>query len=108
MTMKRYPVDTVLRVRLRHRPGQLARLAAAIAAEGAVIGEIATLRQGENETVREITVETEDEAHAERVVAAVRGVEGIELEQVTDRVFERHRGGKLHSPSRVKIERVAE
>jgi hypothetical protein len=38
-----YRIDTVLRVRTRHRPGQLARLATSVANEGALIGEIETL-----------------------------------------------------------------
>ena len=103
-----YRIDTVLRVRTQHRPGQLARLATAVAAEGALIGEITTLRREGDLSVRDITVETNDEAQTERVVDALRVTDGVEVLDVTDRVFERHTGGKIHSTSRLKIEQLAD
>ena len=105
-SMKRYTIDTVLRVRLQHRPGQLARLATAVAEEGGIFGEIITLKIGEEETLREITVETQNEEHTARVIARVRSLEHVTLEGTSDRVFDRHRGGKLHSTSRVTLETV--
>jgi malate dehydrogenase (oxaloacetate-decarboxylating) len=106
--MRKYSIDTVLRVRLKHRPGQLAHLATVLAAEQALLGEITTLRIGETDTVREITVETESEAHTERVIDAVRAMPEVELQAVIDRVFELHRGGKLHSASRVELKAISD
>lgn len=106
--MSKNAVDTVLRVRIKHVPGQLARLASAVAAERAVIGEITTIRLGEVHSVRDITIESVDEAHAARVIEALRGVEGIEVLETRDRVFETHRGGKLHSTSRIKLEQLGD
>lgn len=106
--MRKNSIDTVLEVKLRHRPGQLARLATAVASEGALLGDITTLRIGEEETVREVVVETSSEAQTERVIAAVRAVEGVELLQIADRVFAAHRGGKLHSTSRVPIRQLSD
>lgn len=101
--MRTTSTDTVLRVRLKHLPGQFARLANALAEERALVGDIVTIRAGEDDTVREVTVETENEEHAQRMVERVRSLEGIELLGVTDRVFALHQGGKLHSTSRVDI-----
>jgi malate dehydrogenase (oxaloacetate-decarboxylating) len=106
--MSGYRIDTVLRVRTQHRPGQLASLATAVANEGALIGEIVTLRREGDVSVRDITVETDDEGQTERVVAALRKTDGVEVLDVTDRVFERHKGGKLHSASRLKIEHLSD
>lgn len=104
--MKKQSIDTVLRLRLKHRPGQLARVATVVAEERALLGEITTLRIGEDDTVRDVTIETESEEQAAQVVEAVKRLEGVELQAVTDRVFERHRGGKIHSTSRVTLEQV--
>ena len=101
--MKKTSIDTVLKVRLRHRPGQLAKLALAVAKEEGLLGDITTIRIGEDDTIREVTIESVDEAHTERVIAAVRAVDGAEVLDVVDRVFDRHKGGKLHSTSRVKL-----
>lgn len=106
--MSKHTIDTVLLVKLKHRPGQLARLAAAVADEGAVIGDINTVRVGEVDSVREVTVETIDDAHTERVVAAVRAADGVELLDVVDRVFACHKGGKLHSTSRVPLKQQSD
>ncbi len=106
--MSGYRIDTVLRVRTRHRPGQLASLATAVANEGALIGEIVTLRREGDVSVRDITVETDDEGQTERVVAALRITDGVEVLDVTDRVFDRHKGGKIHSTSRLKVEQLSD
>lgn len=106
--MSDYHIDTVLRVRTQHRPGQLARLANAVAEAGALIGEIVTLRREGDLSVRDITIETDDEAQTEAVIAALRATEGCEVLEVTDRVFDRHRGGKIHSTSRLEIEHLSD
>jgi malate dehydrogenase (oxaloacetate-decarboxylating) len=106
--MSGYRIDTVLRVRTQHRPGQLAALATAIANAGALIGEIQTLRREGDLSVRDVTVETDDEEQTERVINALRATDGVEVLDVTDRVFERHQGGKIHSASRLKIEQLAD
>jgi hypothetical protein len=106
--MRKYSHDTILRLRLKHRPGQLARLAAAIADQGALVGEIGTVQIGEVDTIRDVTVETNDEDHTARVVAAVRALADVDLLETFDRVFEAHRGGKLRTTSRLALEHVSE
>ncbi|MBK7858279.1 MAG: NAD-dependent malic enzyme [Archangiaceae bacterium] len=106
--MRTTSIDTVFRVRLKHLPGQFARLANALADEGALVGDIVTIRSGDDDTVREVTVETESEEHARRVVARVHALDGIEVLGVTDRVFALHQGGKLHSTSRVALNKLSD
>ncbi len=106
--MRKNSIDTVLRLRLKHRPGQLARLATVLAEQDAVLGEITTLRLGEDDSLREITIETADEVHTQRVLAAVRGMKDVDLLGVVDRAFECHRGGKLHSSSRVELRQLSD
>lgn len=106
--MASYRIDTVLRVRSRHRPGQLARLATVIAQEGALIGEITTVHMAEGLSTRDITVETETDAHTERVIAAIAATDGAEVLAVKDRVFDCHRGGKIHMSSRVELRQLGD
>jgi malate dehydrogenase (oxaloacetate-decarboxylating) len=106
--MRKNSIDTVLKLRLKHRVGQLAQVATAIADEQGLLGDITTLRIGEEDTVRHVTVETESEAQLARLIDAVRQLEGVELLGVADRVFEAHRGGKIHSGSRVAIAQVSD
>src|SRR5262249_4916251 len=71
-------------------------------------GEITTVKLGEGFSVRDITAETLDEAHAARVIARARTIEGIELLDAHDRVFDAHIGGKLHSTSRVELRQLSD
>jgi malate dehydrogenase (oxaloacetate-decarboxylating) len=86
-----------LRVELDRRPGQLGLLSSAIGEAGGSIGAIDTVETGERKAVREITVFCTDQEHVDRLVSAVEAVEGAQLIEVTDRTFELHRGGKLHT-----------
>lgn len=96
-------IDTVLRLRIEHRPGQLASVANTIAEQEALIGAVSTIQVGETSSIREITIETEDEQHTARVVAAIEALPGVKLVGTRDRAFDAHRGGKLHSKSRVEV-----
>ncbi|HNN92171.1 malic enzyme-like NAD(P)-binding protein [Haliangium sp. UPWRP_2] len=106
--MGRQRIDTVLRVRTRHRPGQLARLATVIAQEGALIGEITTVHMAEGLSTRDITVETENEEHTGRLISALQHTDGCEVLEVKDRVFELHRGGKIRAASRIELKRLVD
>jgi malate dehydrogenase (oxaloacetate-decarboxylating) len=86
-----------LRVELDRRAGQLGLLSSAIGKAGGSIGAIDTVETGERKAVREITVFCTDQAHVDRVVEAARVCDGVNVLEVTDRTFELHRGGKLHT-----------
>ncbi|MRG95841.1 NAD-dependent malic enzyme [Polyangium spumosum] len=101
--MRKTSLDTVLRVKCKHRVGQLASLATAIAEEGGLLGDITTLRSLDSDTLREVTVETMDEGQRDRVIEAVRKVDGVEILDTIDRVFDLHKGGKLHMTSRIEL-----
>jgi malate dehydrogenase (oxaloacetate-decarboxylating) len=106
--MRKYSHDTVARVRIRHRPGQLAHFTMAIADAGGLVGDVSTVTIGENDTVRDVTIETDGETHTARVLDAIRALPDVELVSTADRVFEAHRGGKLRTVSRARIESLTD
>src|SRR5215213_3341836 len=81
-----------LRIALPQRPGSFAIVAAAIGAAGATLGAIDLVRVEEHETVRDVTVACADAAHGEAVVAAVRALDQVRVESVSDRTFLMHLG----------------
>lgn len=101
--MRRMNIDTVYRLRLAYRPGQLARVAQVVAEEGGLLGEIHSVRLGDDHTIRDVTVETEDEDQTRRIEARIRQLEGTTILSVTDSVFDRHVGGKIHTGSRIPL-----
>ena len=87
--------SATLRVHLDNHPGAFARLAAGIGEAGGLLGAIDLVRVEDGRKVRDVTVQATDEAHIQRIVEAVRGLEGVEVEHVTDGTFLLHLGGKL-------------
>lgn len=77
-------------------PGNLGRVATAIGLLGGDIGEVETVKVGPNYTMRNITVQVENEEQLQEVIAAVQGLgEGIRLHTVSDEVLSAHEGGKI-------------
>lgn len=88
-------LDCTYRVRIPHKPGQLARVAQSIADLGGLIGDVVTVNLGRESSIREITVEVRDNAHEAAVAALLEGLEGIDVLWHEDRALMRHEGGKL-------------
>jgi malate dehydrogenase (oxaloacetate-decarboxylating) len=84
-----------MRVRQRQRPGAFARVAGAIGETGAILGAIDLVRVDRDEVVRDVTVACMDAAHGDAVAQAVRGLDGVVVERVSDRTFLMHLGGKI-------------
>jgi malate dehydrogenase (oxaloacetate-decarboxylating) len=87
--------SATLRVHLDNEPGSFARLAEAIGASGGLLGAIDLVRVERGKKVRDVTVLAGDDAHVARIVDAVRALDGVEVEHVSDRTFLLHLGGKL-------------
>ena len=92
-----------MRIELRQLPGAFAAVAHAIGAEGAILGAIDLVRVDQRGVVRDVTVACVDAAHGERVVAAVRALDGVNVPSVSDRTFLMHKGGKIEVRPKVAI-----
>src|SRR3954471_15289360 len=92
-----------MRIELRQLPGAFAQVAAAIGHEGAILGAIDLVRVDGRGVTRDVTVACIDAAHGERVVNAVRALDGIRVVSVSDRTFLMHKGGKIEVTPKVAI-----
>jgi malate dehydrogenase (oxaloacetate-decarboxylating) len=92
--------SAAIRVRIDNRPGAFARLASAIGEAGGLLGAIDLVRVEQNTKIRDVNVLADDEHHLEAIVEAVRSVPGVEVVNVSDRVFLAHLGGKLEVRAR--------
>jgi malate dehydrogenase (oxaloacetate-decarboxylating) len=92
-----------MRIELRQLPGAFAQVAGAIGAEGAILGAIDLVRVDGRGVTRDVTAACIDAAHAERVVNAVRALEGVRVVSVSDRTFLMHKGGKIEVTPKVAI-----
>jgi malate dehydrogenase (oxaloacetate-decarboxylating) len=84
-----------LRARIPNQPGVLGQLATAIGAAGGSLVGIEIVATDGATVTRDVVVFCGSEGHAAEVAAVARGVAGIEIEDVEDRTFAVHEGGKL-------------
>jgi malate dehydrogenase (oxaloacetate-decarboxylating) len=92
-----------MRLHLPQHGGAFARVAAAIAETDAMLGAIDLVRVEADRVVRDVTVSCGDSAHAEAVVRAVRELEGVDVDSVSDRTFLMHKGGKIEVNSKLPL-----
>jgi malate dehydrogenase (oxaloacetate-decarboxylating) len=92
-----------IRVRLEREPGTFARVAAAIADVGGDLGAVDIARTSRHHLWRDVTVLAADRQQAQAIVDAIVAEEGVEVEQVSDRTFLMHLGGKLEVRPRVPL-----
>jgi malate dehydrogenase (oxaloacetate-decarboxylating) len=87
--------SATLRVHLANRPGAFASLAAVVAEHDALLDAIDLVRAEDKTKVRDVTILASDAEHIDRIVEAIRELDGIYVEHVSDRTFLLHLGGKL-------------
>src|SRR3954469_4244543 len=92
-----------MRLELPQRPGAFAGVANVIGNEGAILGAIDLVRVDQRGVTRDVTVACVDAQHGERVVNAVRALDGITVASVSDRTFLMHKGGKIEITPKVAI-----
>ncbi|HEV2948606.1 MAG TPA: malic enzyme-like NAD(P)-binding protein [Gemmataceae bacterium] len=92
-----------VRVEIPNQPGQFARIATALAEEGANLGAIDIVEVRRGRMVRDITFDTESEAHAERVLQRLKAMPELHVRSASDRLFLLHLGGKIHTRPKVPV-----
>ncbi|MCW2923708.1 MAG: hypothetical protein JWM98_1112 [Thermoleophilia bacterium] len=92
-----------IRVRLERAAGTFAKVAAAIGDVGGDLGAVDIARTTREHLWRDVTVAATDRAQAQSIVDAIAAVDGAEVEQVSDRTFLMHLGGKLAIQSKVPL-----
>ena len=84
-----------LRVKIPSRAGSFGAVATAIGKAGGDIGAIDIVSAGPDYIVRDITVSAISSEHGEKIVDAVRDIDGVEVINVSDLTFLMHLGGKI-------------
>jgi len=87
--------SATFRVHLQDRPGTFADLAKAIGDAGGSLDAIDLVRVEPGKKVRDVTVNATNAEHIQQIVEAVRAVDGVVIERVSDRTFLLHLGGKI-------------
>lgn len=107
MTKLHMKIPDVLVIESEHRPGSLGRILTAIGELGVVIEHLVAVRRDQDKTVWEVTVEL-DEDRLSEVKRCIENLPNARLLGESDRVFDRHRGGKIHTVSKVPFESIGQ
>ncbi|MEM1249398.1 MAG: NAD-dependent malic enzyme [Acidobacteriota bacterium] len=83
------------KVQLSNVPGVLGALCSAIGEAGGNIAALEGFEAKGRTVTRDMAVAAADEEHAQSILEAMRGVEGVEILDHYDRTFRMHEGGKI-------------
>jgi malate dehydrogenase (oxaloacetate-decarboxylating) len=92
-----------LRAEHTNQVGMMGRITSVIGEAGGDVGAIDIVSGTRATTTRDITFSAADYEHGQAIISAVRAIEGVDIVQVSDRVFLMHIGGKLEVVSKVPI-----
>ena len=95
-------IPEILQVETQQVPGSLASVLNVIAEAGLVLEHLSTLHRDQGRTLWEITVEI-DEGRQEDLLSRLNALPTARFVGWSDRVFDRHRGGKIEIRSRIPI-----
>jgi len=96
-------IPEILVVETHHKPGSLAAVLGVVAEAGIVIDGLTCIRRTETRSVWEITVDVTEE-EATFLPARINELPYAVVVGTSDRVFKRHRGGKIAVVSRSRLE----
>ena len=85
------------------RGNAVSLLTSAVEQVGGVVTALDVTSSGHERLNIDVTCAASDTAHAERITAALAGVEGVTIGKVSDRTFLMHLGGKIEVQSKVPI-----
>jgi malate dehydrogenase (oxaloacetate-decarboxylating) len=86
------------------QPGLFGQLAVAINGVGGDVGAVDLISADGAKVVRELSVNASDQEHADRILEAAAGLDGVRVVASYDRTFRMHHGGKIEMATRIPLE----
>lgn len=100
-------IPEILLVESLHRPGSLAKVLTAIGECGCVVEHLNAIKREQDKSIWEITLEL-DPGQYDTVKAAIDALPNARVLGHSDRVFDRHKGGKVRMHSRAPLNSLQE
>jgi len=93
-----------MRLYIENKPGMLAKVLNTIADMKGDPGAVDVVKVEGNFKVRDLTVSASDDVHAKKIVTEIKKIKGIQVRNVSDRVFLLHLGGKIRIQNKVPVD----
>ncbi|CAM3395239.1 NAD-dependent malic enzyme [Stackebrandtia soli] len=91
------------RLSLEADAGAIGRLTTAVGEAGAIVTALDVVSSDHRRVVVDLTCDTADSAHAQRISEVMSALPGIKVRKVSDRTFLLHLGGKIEVTSKVSL-----
>lgn len=98
-------IPEILLIESHHKPGSLAKILQVIGEAGIVVENLNAVRREQDKTVWEVTVEMDEEAD-QRLYDKINALPNAKILGKSDRVFDRHRGGKIEMIAKVQLDSI--
>ncbi len=92
-----------VRVSVPAEPAAIGKLTTAVGAAGAVVTALDVVDSDHIQVVVDLTCDTADGDHAERVTAMLHDTDGVQVRKVSDRTFLLHLGGKIEVTPKISL-----
>jgi len=92
-----------VRLAILNRTGMLGRVTMVIGKAGGDIGAVDLVEMTRDRVFREITIKARDSEHGQRIIDKLRRLNGVTIDNISDRTFLMHLGGKIEVRSKVPI-----
>lgn len=93
----------IIRMHIAKKGRTLSDVLAKISDLGGTVGAI-DIAKVENENItRDITIDTTGEDHADKIITALKALQGVTVHNVSDRTFLLHLGGKIEIKSKIPV-----
>lgn len=93
----------IVRLKLAKQGKSLSEVFSIIADLGGQVGAIDIVKVRSDYMIRDITIDTTDEDHAQKILEDLKKIQGIEVVNWSDRTFLLHLGGKIQVTSKISI-----
>jgi malate dehydrogenase (oxaloacetate-decarboxylating) len=96
-------IPEILLIESHHKPGSLAKVLQVIGEAGVVVEDINAVRREQDRTVWEVTLEMDEEADRS-LYDKINALPNAKIIGKSDRVFDRHKGGKIEMVSKAPLD----
>ena len=98
-------IPEILLIESQHRPGSLAKVLAVIGEANLVVEHLHAVRRHQDKTVWEVTIEMDEDADRS-LYDKINALDNAKIIGKSDRVFDRHKGGKIEMVSKVPLDAI--
>ena len=93
----------IVRLKIDNKIGMLATVTQSISEEHGIVGAIDLVQPEDGVLVRDISIYTHDQEHSDKIIAAIKNIQGVKFINFSDRTFLVHLGGKIGIRNRIPV-----